>query len=108
VGHTYTLEAMVADQGVAVEQALAGALNLMEESALAARRLAERTRRRHHPHLVERFEARANERMRHPGVICQVLESGAASTALDSAPLEEADKEVDENVAAPRTVSGEA
>ena len=57
VGHAYTAESMLDEKSEELEQALYVALNTLEENALMADRLANRSR----GHAVARFEKRAQQ-----------------------------------------------
>ena len=59
VGHAYTAESMLDEKSEGLESALYVALNTLEENAMMADRLAERSRKLRHEHAAARFEERA-------------------------------------------------
>ena len=84
VGHAFTAESMLEEKTEALENALYVALNTLEESAMMADRLANRSRELRQEHATARFEQRARETRQQAGVIRQVLtgeEPGAEETA---------------------------
>lgn len=73
VGHAYTAETMLDEEGEMLESALYTALNTLEESAAMSKRLANGSRERGHHHAAARFEGRARENRDRAAVIRQVL-----------------------------------
>ena len=75
---------MLDEKSEALEGALYVALNTLEENALMADRLANRSRQLRHEHATARFEQRAREARQQAQIIRQVLVdggSGAQETA---------------------------
>jgi two-component system, chemotaxis family, protein-glutamate methylesterase/glutaminase len=77
VGHAYTAESMLDEKSEELEQALYVALNTLEENALMADRLANRSRQHGHGHAVSRFEQRAEEARQQAKAIRRVLTQDA-------------------------------
>ena len=61
VGHAYSAQNLVAEQGKDVENAVWIALRALEERVALTRRLAERARRRGHRHTAAQFDQQADE-----------------------------------------------
>ncbi len=61
VGHAYTAESLMTQQGGGIEAALWSALRALEENAALSRRVAERARKHDRGKLGKRFEAKARE-----------------------------------------------
>ena len=72
-GHAFTVEAMLAGQEEAVEQALWTALNVLEENQRIADRLAADARQRNAVHLARRLEERAHDKLKKAEVLRRVL-----------------------------------
>lgn len=78
VGHAYSAESMVAEQGKDVENALWIALRALEERVSLTRKLAARARRREHSHTAFHFDQQADDADGRAEVLRAVLrESGA-------------------------------
>jgi two-component system, chemotaxis family, protein-glutamate methylesterase/glutaminase len=73
VGHAYSMDSMVAEQAIRVENALWAALRALEEKAELCRRLAERSRKRGLDRLVRRYEAAVENAELGSDAIRQVL-----------------------------------
>ncbi len=85
-GHAFTAEYMLAEQAVAVEDALWIALNTLQESAQVAQRLAADARERNSPRVAARLEERAQEKLRHVETLRSVLLSGNAHEVEEAQP----------------------
>jgi two-component system chemotaxis response regulator CheB len=83
-GHAFTAETMLAEQAVAVEDALWMALNTLHESAQVAERLAEEARERQNPRVAERLDERAREKMRHVETLRTLLLNSNAHEVEDA------------------------
>jgi two-component system, chemotaxis family, protein-glutamate methylesterase/glutaminase len=79
VGHAHTSASVLASKSEALEDALYVALNVLEESAAMAERLA--TRSREHEHAAARFDERAREARGRAKTIRRVLTEGAQADA---------------------------
>jgi two-component system, chemotaxis family, protein-glutamate methylesterase/glutaminase len=75
VGHTYSADSMLEEQGSSVERALWGALRVLEERAALVRRLGERMQLRGQSRSRERFERQAAEAEEQARAIRQMLEA---------------------------------
>jgi two-component system chemotaxis response regulator CheB len=84
-GHAFTADSMLAQQSETLEQALWIALNTLNESALMAERLAKEARERNHRRVAERFDEKVRRNQQGAAMIQQVLESGEAAAAKDTA-----------------------
>jgi two-component system chemotaxis response regulator CheB len=73
VGHAYSAEVLLAEQGEALEEALWMAVRALEEKAALAHRLTARSFERGHTLSAERFQEQAEEADRRAGLIRQVL-----------------------------------
>lgn len=78
VGHAYTAESVLDEKTEELDQALYAALNTLEENALMADRLADRSREHGRGHAASRFERRAQEARRQAKVIRRVLTEDAS------------------------------
>ncbi len=73
VGHTYTLEALVAQQDETLEAALWSVLNTLEEQASLIERLIEQTRQHSHEQEVARLEEKLHQIKQNLPLLKQVL-----------------------------------
>lgn len=81
VGHAYSEDAMLVEQGTAVEAALWAALEVLEERAEMLRDMAER-RARLHPRTRQRLEASAAEALERGELIRRALGDGRPHDSL--------------------------
>ena len=77
VGHAYSPETLLAEQGRSVEDALWMSLRALEESESLSRNLARRSERIS-PRIAQRFKGRADEARRHAATIRRLLERDEA------------------------------
>jgi two-component system chemotaxis response regulator CheB len=77
VGHAFTADALLVEQSDSLEAALWTALRALEERASLARHLADRSRRRGHFLLAERFDRQIQDADRHAAVIREALMNGS-------------------------------
>ena len=77
VGHLYSPESLLADQGVAVEKALWAAIRILEEQAEFAHRLAANSRKKQHPRLVTRFSEKAEASRENASILRDLLQKAA-------------------------------
>ena len=77
VGHVYSPESLLADQGVAVETALWAAIRILEEQAEFSDKLTERSRKKQHPRLVKRFSEKAQASRENASVLRDLLQKAA-------------------------------
>jgi two-component system chemotaxis response regulator CheB len=88
VGHAWSPDSLLAQQGAQLETALWTALRALEESAALRLQLARRLRRRGSESSAARFEAQASTGLRNAEVIRQVLVKGVGSEpAANAEPL---------------------
>lgn len=80
VGHAYNGHTLDIEQSKAVEAALWSATRMLEERAMLLGTLAGRMQTRNHPRSARQFSSRAEEALRHAGVIRAVL---AQDPAID-------------------------
>ncbi len=73
VGHAYSQDSMVEDQGEATERALWAALRSLEESGQLLRRLLRRSEQMGQTLAIERFEQRAQETEQHAATLRRIL-----------------------------------
>jgi two-component system chemotaxis response regulator CheB len=73
VGHAFSAESLMAEQGEELESALWAALRSLEENAALSRRMAERARERNHQISLIRYEDNARQIEQHASVIREVL-----------------------------------
>jgi two-component system, chemotaxis family, protein-glutamate methylesterase/glutaminase len=85
VGHAFSLESVTFEQAEAVERALCAAARALEESAMLARRLADRSSGERHA----RFEEKVAAQTAQAEVIRQLALGGTALTRKDAADLDE-------------------
>jgi two-component system chemotaxis response regulator CheB len=78
VGHLYSPESLVSEQGIHVEQALWAALNALTERRDLTRRLGSRARERGLSHMATRCERLSGEAERHAASIRRLLSTNAA------------------------------
>lgn len=79
VGHAYSVETLLSEQGTAMEAALWTALQALEERASLSRGMAERMERRGHPRLAERYRAEEAETRERAELVRRVLLNGGAA-----------------------------
>lgn len=92
VGHIYSPESLLADQGIAVAKALWAAIRILEEQAEVADKLAGKSRRNQQPRLFKRFNEKAVASRENASVLRDLLHQAAdrvfeadeQSTATDS------------------------
>jgi len=77
VGHLYSPESLLADQGVAVEKALWAAIRILEEQAEFADKHAASSRQKQHPRLVKRFGEKAQASRENASVLRDLLQKAA-------------------------------
>ncbi len=75
VGHSYSIETLLEQQGTELESALWAAARALEERASISRRMARRSEHHDHPLSAERFARQAEEAEHRAQVIRQVLEN---------------------------------
>ena len=73
VGHSYSVDSMIVEQGQAAERALWAALRSLEEKAALARRLEENSLRRNQDEVALRFAERATETEEHAEILRRLL-----------------------------------
>jgi two-component system chemotaxis response regulator CheB len=83
VGHAWSQDTLLAEQGTALETALWTALRALEESASLRHQLAQRLRRRGRESSAARLEAQAADGLRDAEVIRDVLAKGRVSEAVE-------------------------
>ncbi len=83
VGHAFSLDGLVQEQGAALEAALWAAVRSLEESASMALRVALRA----DPRLVARFEEKAQALRQHAGLLKEWVMTGMLTTAADASLL---------------------
>jgi two-component system chemotaxis response regulator CheB len=77
VGHLYSPESLLADQGVVVEKALWAAIRTLEEQAEFAEKLATNSRKKQHARLAKRFSEKASVSRENASVLRELLQSAA-------------------------------
>jgi two-component system, chemotaxis family, protein-glutamate methylesterase/glutaminase len=85
VGHAYSADTLLNEQGRGVETALWIALRSLEENAMFCRRLARRTRDRGNERMAQRFEQRAEHAQQQAALIRAALETGEPAVLADAA-----------------------
>jgi two-component system chemotaxis response regulator CheB len=103
-GHAYTTESILDGQAEAVEDALWTALNILQESAQVAHRIADDARARNNPLVAKRQEEGARDRMRQVEVLRKVLLTRSVEAVEDIEEMTVRDAERDEE----RDAEGEA
>ncbi len=78
-GHAFTANTLLADQSIALEDALWTALRALEEQAALAHRLADRSRNSDHLMMVRRFEVQERDATERAEVIRRLLVKVPAS-----------------------------
>ena len=73
VGHVYSAETMLVEQGDELESALWTAVRALAEKEILARRLTTRMRERGHAQSAARFEEQANDAARCAAILRQLL-----------------------------------
>ncbi len=73
VGHTYSLESLVADKEDAVERALWAALQSLEQSASLNQRLAQRARAKERDTVAGHYARLAEEKKKHAALLRQLI-----------------------------------
>jgi two-component system chemotaxis response regulator CheB len=86
VGHAWSQDTLLAEQGTQLETALWTALRALEESASLRLQVAERLRRRGNQSSAERLEQRAASGLRDAELIRSVLTQGTVSDAVEEKP----------------------
>jgi two-component system chemotaxis response regulator CheB len=87
VGHAYSPQTLFSEQAEAVEAAVWTALQVLEERALLAERMAQRMERRGQPSIAERFAGQASEAKTQASVLRRVLvRADTGEPVLPSAP----------------------
>ena len=81
VGHAYTAESLVSEQGNALEAAMWTALRALEESAALRRRMAERARKGNFPAMAKQYLDQAAESEARAAVVRKVLVSEPGQAA---------------------------
>jgi two-component system, chemotaxis family, protein-glutamate methylesterase/glutaminase len=84
VGHAYSADTLVSEQGTALEAALWTALRSLEESSSLSRRLAERAEERGQRYAVKRFLAQVEDTDARAEIIRQVLRTRAGAPIPDA------------------------
>jgi two-component system, chemotaxis family, protein-glutamate methylesterase/glutaminase len=77
VGHAFTADTMLEDQGVDVERALWAALRVLEENSELSARLAEKARMGGRQHAEKRYSERAEESRHNAKLLRQLLTRGS-------------------------------
>jgi two-component system chemotaxis response regulator CheB len=77
VGHAFTADTMLADQGLDVERALWAALRVLEENSELSARLAEKARTGGRQHAEKRYSERAEESKFNATLLRQLLTHGS-------------------------------
>jgi two-component system, chemotaxis family, protein-glutamate methylesterase/glutaminase len=77
VGHLYSPESLIADQGIATERALWAAIRSLEEQSEFSERLANSSREKQHSRLARRFSDRAKSSREDASVLRALLEKTA-------------------------------
>jgi two-component system, chemotaxis family, protein-glutamate methylesterase/glutaminase len=93
VGHAFTADTMLEDQGVDVERALWAALRVLEENSELSARLAEKARTGGREHAEKRYSARAEESKYNATLLRQLLTHGSQETK-PARPLDQAIRDV--------------
>jgi two-component system chemotaxis response regulator CheB len=83
VGHAFTAQTLLAEQGEQLEDAFWVALRALEESASLARRMADRARMRNQPHVAAAFEEQAESAKARADLVRQVLQKGILNMERD-------------------------
>ena len=91
IGHSYTIQSLMAEQIEALEEALWVALRSLEESEALARRMAERAHSRGHHRAAEQFEAQAQNAHERVKIVRDVLLNGVLG---DKSAVADTDEEV--------------
>jgi two-component system chemotaxis response regulator CheB len=90
VGHTYSPESLFEDQSEALERALWAAIRTLEEHAEFSARLADKSTRRKHAYLANRFGERAKSSRQHASVLRELLHHPGNPVELIKPAAEEA------------------
>lgn len=85
VGHAFSADTLLAEQSLALEEAIWSAFRALEESASLARRLARRLKDRGHDVSASRFEQQAHEAEQRAALIRQLLLRGEVNAPKDPA-----------------------
>jgi two-component system chemotaxis response regulator CheB len=93
VGHAFTADTMLEDQGVDVERALWAALRVLEENSELSARLAEKARMGGREHAERRYSARAEESKYNATLLRQLLTHGSQEPK-PARPLDQAMRDV--------------
>ena len=86
VGHAFSVDSVLAEQSIALEEALWAALKTLEENVSLSRHMATQARKRGQNHIAERFEEKLDRAERHAAMIRQLLVKGelAAPTEVSA------------------------
>lgn len=79
IGHAWTAQSLLGNQGDAIENALWSAIRVLEERALLCRRMLERARRKNQYRTTARFEEQAREAEQRAQLLRDVLARGTAA-----------------------------
>jgi two-component system, chemotaxis family, protein-glutamate methylesterase/glutaminase len=85
VGHAYSADSLMSEQGTALEAALWTALRALEESASLSRRMAERAQERGQRYALNRFRAQAEDTLSRADVIREVLRTRSEAPVPEAA-----------------------
>src|SRR5215831_6382566 len=77
VGHIYSPESLLADQGVGVEKVLWAAIRNLEEQSEFADKPATNSKKKQHPRLTQRFREKAQVSRENASVLRDLLEKAA-------------------------------
>jgi len=77
VGHLYSSDSLLADQGVAVEKALWAAIRILEEQSEFADKLAASSQEKRHTRLFKRFSEKAQASRENASVLRDLLQKSA-------------------------------
>jgi two-component system chemotaxis response regulator CheB len=93
VGHAFTAQTLLAEQGEQLEDAFWVALRALEESASLAQRMADRARLRNQPHVASTFQEQAENAKARANLVRQVLQNGILNAETDDQENERIDTE---------------
>jgi len=95
VGHAFTADVMLADQGLDVERALWAALRVLEEHGELSTRLATRAHQSGHQYAEKRYSERAAEATQNAAILRELLVHGRQEPR-PARPLDQAEREAAE------------